>query len=380
LIYLDNAATTLPKPKAVARATAEAIQRFGNPGRSGHAASLEAGRTLYECRQALAALFHVKDPFRFVFCMSCTDALNQGIKGMLPDGGHVVTTALEHNSVLRPLHAMQERRQITLTIVEPRPDGYIHPEDIAGALNAQTRLVVINHASNVTGAVQPVKAVADVCYRSGVPLLVDGAQAAGCLPVDLSPAGVDLYAFPAHKGLLGPQGAGALFIRESCAPVPLREGGTGSSSMMLTQPQDLPDRYESGTAPAPAIAGMLAGTLYVQPRLTEIAATELRLTAMLWEGLRGVSGVTLYGPTPDLPRVGVVTLNVGALDPSIVADSLFAKYGIACRAGLHCAPLAHRSLGTMNQGAVRLSIGPFNTQEDIHAAVRAVHRISKNGV
>jgi cysteine desulfurase/selenocysteine lyase len=379
LIYLDNAATSLPKPKDVSKAMVLALERFGNPGRSGHKASLEAGRAMYACREELCGLFNTKDPFRYVFCSSCTDALNQAIKGMLPEGGHVVTTALEHNSVLRPLHTLKERGLVTLSVVYPRPDGYIAPEDIAREINPRTKLVAVNHASNVTGAVQPIEAIADICYRRGVPLLVDGAQSAGCFPVDLGLQGIDLFAFPGHKGLLGPQGSGALYIRESCAPLPLREGGTGSSSMVLTQPMDMPDRYESGTAPTPAIAGLLAGTRYVRRNFHAIVGTEKKLTEELWRGLGKIAGVSLYGPAPGAgPRVGVVTFNIGDMDASAVADRLWAEAGVACRAGLHCAPLAHRSLGTDRRGAIRLSIGPFNTPEDIRSAVKAVHGIARS--
>jgi cysteine desulfurase family protein len=380
LIYLDNAATSMPKPRIVPRAVEAAIERFGNPGRSGHRAALEAGQAMYECREELCGLFNVKDPFRFVYCYSCTDALNEAIKGMLPEGGHVVTTALEHNSVLRPLHTLKERQTISLTIIYPRGDGTIAPEDIAREINPRTKLVVVSHASNVTGAVQPVEAVAELCYRRGVPLLVDGAQSAGIIPVDLSLPGMDLYAFPSHKGLLGPQGAGALYIRESCSPLPLREGGTGSSSLVLTQPLDMPDRYESGTPPTPAIAGMLAGTNYVLGHFKEIQAKENQITEELWEGLKGINGIILYGPPPGTPRVGVITFNVGDMDSSAVADHLWADDGIACRAGLHCAPLAHKYLGTENRGAIRFSIGPFTTSDEIHQAVKAVNRISKRGL
>lgn len=381
MIYLDNAATSLPKPKDVTRAMALAVERFGNPGRSGHRASLEAGRAMYACREELCGLFNTRDPFRYVFCSSCTDALNQAIKGMLPEGGHAVTTALEHNSVLRPLHTLQERGLVTLSIVCPRPDGCVAPEDIAREINPRTKLVAVNHASNVTGAVQPVDAIADLCYQRGVPLLVDGAQSTGCLPIDLSRPGIDLFAFPGHKALLGPQGSGALFIRESCSPLPLREGGTGSSSMVLTQPTDMPDRYESGTAPTPAIAGLLAGTQYVRNNFNAIVGAEKKLTEQLWRSLGEIAGVSLYGPAPERgPRVGVVTFNIGDLDASAVADRLWSRYGIACRAGLHCAPLAHRFLGTERRGAIRLSIGPFNTPEDIRAAVKAVHGIAKSGL
>jgi cysteine desulfurase / selenocysteine lyase len=380
VIYLDNAATTMPKPKTVARAVTTAIERFGNPGRSGHQASLEGGMAIYECRQELSALLHVKDPFRMVFCLNCTDALNQAIKGMLPDGGHVVTTALEHNSVLRPLHALKERQLIELSIIAPRADGYIYAEDISGAINGQTKLVVVTQASNVTGAVQPVEEIAKACYKLGVPLLVDGAQSAGCMPIDLTAAGFDLFAFPGHKGLLGPQGSGGLYIKESCAPLPLREGGTGSSSSLMSQPMDMPDRYESGTAGTPAITGLLAGTNYVRQNLNAIMATEKKLTEELWDGLKKIDGVTIYGPQPSQPRLGVITFNIGDLDASAAADKLSGQYGIACRAGLHCAPLVHQWMGTGSRGAIRFSVGPFNTSEEIRSAVKAVYKIQKDGL
>ncbi len=380
MIYLDNAATSLPKPPAVARATAAAIQRYGNPGRSGHRASLEAGETIFACRQEMAALLGADDPLRFVFCANCTDALNEAIKGMLPDGGHVVLTALEHNSALRPLFTLEARGAVTLTVVQPRPDGYIDPDDYEAALRADTRLAVVNHASNVTGAVQPVLEFAARCYRKGVPILVDGAQSVGCVPLDLSQCHIDLLAFPGHKGLLGPQGSGALFVRSSCAPRPLREGGTGSASLLMTQPPDLPELYESGTQATPAIAGLAEGTRYVRRHFDAIVQREDTLTAELWEGLSSVGGVVLYGPPPGKPRVGVVSFNIADLDASACADWLSGERDIACRAGLHCAPLAHRFLGTAERGALRFSVGPFTTSEDIRAAVRAVHHLATKGL
>ncbi len=377
MIYLDNAATSLPKPRPVSQAMGEACMRCGNPGRSGHAASLEGGQILYGCRQELAGLLGVADPFCFVYCSNCTDALNQAIKGSLNPGDHVVTTALEHNSVLRPLYTLKERRQISLTVIYPRADGYLQPDDIAKAITDRTRLVVVTHASNVTGAVQPVQAIAAVCARYSVPLLVDGAQTIGSMPVNIEAIGADMVAFPGHKGLLGPQGTGALYIHPRCTPQPLREGGTGSSSLALTQPLDLPDRYESGTAATPAIAGLWAGARHVRRNLDAIARTEDRLTERLWEGLSAVNGVTLYGPPPGKPRVGVVTFNLANKSATDVADRLSEKYNIACRAGLHCAPLAHRFLGTQETGAVRFGIGPFNTSKEIDTAVRAIRELSK---
>ena len=379
MIYLDSAATSLPKPKAVIEAMSTACRRYGNPGRSGHKASLEAGQAIYNCRAALGQFLGVNDPFRIVFCSNCTDALNQAIKGMLHEGGHVVTTALEHNSVLRPLYTLKERLLITLSVVYPRSDGYIEPNDIAAEINPRTRLVVVTHASNVTGAVQRIGDIAAICTQRNVPLLVDSAQAIGCIPVNIQALGADMVAFPGHKGLLGPQGCGGLYIGAGCSPLPLREGGTGSSSLSLTQPMDLPDRYESGTAATPAIAGLWAGVTYVQKNLKSIMDIEERLTAQLWDGLKGIKGVTLYGPPPGKPRVGVVTFNIANLAATEAADRLSVENDIACRAGLHCAPLAHRFLGTQEIGAIRFSIGPFNSSADIHLAVKAVGKLSARG-
>lgn len=376
MIYLDNAATSLPKPAIVPKAMAEACQHCGNPGRSGHAASLEAGSVLYACRVAMAGLLGVADPLTIVYCNNCTDALNQAIKGMLRPGDHAVTTALEHNSVLRPLYTLKDRLGITLTIIYPRADGYIDPTDIANAIQPNTRLVVTTQASNVTGAVQPVADIAAVCQRHRVPLLVDAAQSVGCMQVNIESIGADMVAFPGHKGLLGPQGTGALYIHPRCAPQPLREGGTGSSSLVLTQPTDMPDRYESGTAATPAIAGLWAGVRYVRENLDKLIDQEHRLTERLWEGLRAINGVTLYGPQPNQPRVGVITFTLKNMGSSEAADRLSVEYNIACRAGLHCAPLAHRFLGTQEIGAIRFGIGPFNTAAEIDAAVRAVSKIA----
>lgn len=375
MIYLDNAATSHPKPDPVIRAVVRAMTDINaNPGRSGHARALAAARQVLNTREALAKLIGAGDVMSVIHCFNCTDALNLAIKGTLHLGDHVIATALEHNSVLRPLWGLAARRRIELTLIEPRPDGFIDPEDVACAVTERTALIVCTHASNVTGAIQPVAAIGQVAKRRGVRYLIDGAQALGAMPVDVRALGCDLYAFPGHKSLLGPQGSGGLYIRPGVKLNPLREGGTGSASDSLMQPSELPERYESGTVNLPGIAGLGAGVAYVAQRLSQIMIHERELTGALMEGLRAVPGVTIYSPDEEAARAGIVTFNVGDKSSSQAADALSAK-GFAVRGGLHCAPRAHRFLNTLQRGAVRVSVGYANTFEEIDALIDAVKGI-----
>ena len=375
MIYLDNAATSHPKPDPVIRAVVRAMTDINaNPGRSGHARALAAARQVLNTREALAKLIGAGDGMSVIHCFNCTDALNLAIKGTLHLGDHVIATALEHNSVLRPLWGLAARRRIELTLIEPRPDGFIDPEDVACAVTERTALIVCTHASNVTGAIQPVAAIGQVAKRRGVRYLIDGAQALGAMPVDVRALGCDLYAFPGHKSLLGPQGSGGLYIRPGVKLNPLREGGTGSASDSLMQPSELPERYESGTVNLPGIAGLGAGVAYVAQRLSQIMIHERELTGALMEGLRAVPGVTIYSPDEEAARAGIVTFNVGDKSSSQAADALSAK-GFAVRGGLHCAPRAHRFLNTLQRGAVRVSVGYANTFEEIDALIDAVKGI-----
>ena len=371
-IYFDNAATSHPKPTAVVEAVTRALtETNANPGRSGHPAAIEAARTVLDCRERLAALLGAADPMSVVHCFNCTDALNLAIKGSLRVGDHVVATQLEHNSVLRPLNALARRNRITLTLVSPRPDGFVDPEDIRDALTPQTALVVCTHASNVTGAIQPVAAIGQMARAAGVRYLIDGAQALGGLPVDINALSCDLYAFPGHKSLLGPQGTGGLYIAPGLRLNPLREGGTGTDSHRLVQPDTLPERYESGTVNLPGIAGLAAGCGYVASRLSQIMMHERELTQALWEGLAAMDGVTLYSPAQEAGRAGIVSFNVGDLPSAQVADAL-ARQGIAVRGGLHCVPGAHRFLGTLERGAVRASLGHANSFDEVEQFLRTV--------
>ena len=373
MIYLDNAATTFPKPAQVYRAASGVMERLGaNPGRSGHRMSLAAGRIVMRCRDALAALLNVDAPERIVFCLNCTDALNMAIRGLPLSGGHVVAMALDHNASLRPLCGMAARGEIALDVLLPGPDGAVSRAQVERALRPDTRLVAMSHASNVTGALQPAAEIGALCREKGVLFLLDAAQTLGVEPVHPEALCADLLAFPGHKGLLGPMGTGGLWLREGLTLSPYREGGTGSRSESPLQPDDLPDRYESGTLNLPGLAGLLAGARFVAAHGEEIREKEAALARRLRAGLAAMPAVTLYGP--DAPSVGVVSFNVAGLRSGDVADRLN-RMGIGVRAGLHCAPLAHRALGTLETGVVRASPGFFNTEGDIDRLLSAVWRI-----
>ena len=371
-IYFDNAATSHPKPPSVIKAVERALtETNANPGRSGHRAAIEAARSVLSCREKLARLLGAADPMNVVHCFNCTDALNLAIKGSLRVGDHVIATQLEHNSVLRPLNTLAKRKRISLTLVSPRPDGFVDPDDIRHAITPCTALIVCTHASNVTGAIQPVAAIGQVARSAGVRYLIDGAQALGGMPVDVRALGCDMYAFPGHKSLLGPQGTGGLYIADALRLNPLREGGTGTDSQSLLQPDTLPERYESGTVNLPGIAGLAAGCDYIAPRLSQIMMHERELTQALFDGLAAMDGVTLYSPAQEAGRAGIVCFNVGDRPSAQVADAL-ARRGIAVRGGLHCAPGAHRFLGTLERGAVRASLGHANSFDEVEQFLRAV--------
>lgn len=376
-LYFDNAATSSPKPQIVLDRIQAALTEFNaNPGRSGHPAALAAAREVLTCREALAALLGCEDPARIAFAFNCTDALNLAIKGVLRYGDHAIATQLEHNSVLRPLSALAARGRISLSIVPPRPDGFVSPDDIRAAIRKNTRLIAVTHASNVTGAIQPVAAIGQMSRREGVCYLIDGAQALGALPVNVRALGCDLYAFPGHKSLLGPMGTGGLYIRPGLSLRPLREGGTGTDSESVLQPESLPEKYESGTLNLPGIAGLGAGCAFVKERVSAIMAHERELTQAVYEGLSAIPGAEIYSPREEAARAGIVSFNLEGMTSSDVSDRL-ANAGIAVRGGLHCAPGAHRFLNTLRRGAVRASVGYANTFEEVDAFLAAVKRIAK---
>ena len=392
MIYFDNAATSWPKPPGVAQAMVHFLNEIGaNPGRSGHRRSVEAGRIVYEAREAVAELFNFDDPLRVVFGSNVTEALNLALCGYLRPGDHVITSSVEHNSVMRPLRAL-ERDGVAVTVVPCAPDGTLDPADVEAAIQPDTVMVVLNHASNVTGTLLPVAEVGHICRRHGLLLLVDAAQTAGAYPIDVQAESIDLLAFTGHKRLLGPMGTGGLLIGERVDVEriePLKRGGTGSRSEHEEQPDFLPDRCESGTLNAVGLAGLLAGVRFVaEVGVDTIRRHEEELTAQLIAGLKAIPstalrrssgqgsgrrpGVTVYGPGDATRQTATVSFNVAGLLPSEVGLRLDEEYGIMARVGLHCAPAAHRTIGTFPTGTVRFGLGYFNTADEVEAAVRAI--------
>jgi cysteine desulfurase family protein len=380
MIYLDNAATSWPKPEAVYQAMDSLMRNTGaSPGRSGHLLSITAARIIYETREAVAQLFGVHDPAHIVFTSNATEALNLAIKGLLHIGDHAVTTSLEHNSVMRPLRAL-EKKGIEVSVVNCSANGSLDPGDIERAIRPYTRLIVLSHASNVVGTFLPVAEVGRIAREHEVPLLVDAAQSAGCYPIDFEAMKIDLLAFSGHKSLYGPQGTGALCIREGIESLlePLKYGGTGSYSEYEHQPEFLPDKYESGTPNTVGLAGLGAGVRFVmQEGLSNIREKEERLTKLLMDGLTTIPGVDIYGNSHPGDRVAIVSFNISGLTPSEVALQLEEDFRIMCRPGLHCSPVAHKTLGTFPEGSVRLSLGYFNSVHDIERTLEAVRQIAR---
>ncbi len=377
MIYLDNAATTWPKPEGVLAAMHHSIAEAGaNPGRGGHDLAIQAGRLIYNTREKVAALFGLSDPLQVVFTANATEALNTILFGLLEPGDHVVTSSLEHNAVARPLHQLS-KRGVTATAVATDPRDGLEPQKVREAILPNTRLLVFTHASNVFGTLLPIHELARIATAAGVPILVDAAQTAGVMPIDMTGMGVDYLAAPGHKGLYGPQGTGVLCINSQRTIRPLRFGGTGSRSESLEQPEMLPDLLESGTPNTPGIAGLGAGLDYLQTRgLEPLYLHENALIERLHAGLLEIPGVAVYGPGRGNKRAAVLSFNIGKVDSASVAHRLDRRYGIAVRAGLHCAPWAHQSAGTLEQGTVRVSVGDFNTAAEIDHLITAVEQLS----
>jgi len=384
MIYLDNAATSWPKPKAVPEAVAASITDAGaNPGRAGHRLANDAAHIVYDARVAVAELLGATDPMRVSLGPNVTWALNLVLRGLLHPGDHVITTSMEHNAVMRPLRAL-EAQGVAVTVVPCAPDGTLDPQRIAKAIRSDTALVAMNHASNVVGTIQPVAEVAEIAHRHGLPLLLDTAQSAGAIPIDMNACGVDLLAFTGHKSLYGPMGTGGLILSERFdyeQLEPLVRGGTGSRSEEEIQPDFLPDKFESGTMNVPGLAGLVAGIAWIRERgIENIRAHEIALTQRLIDGLRAIPGVTVYGTQDATKQTGAVSLTIAGADVGLVGFRLDDEFGIMCRVGLHCAPGAHRTIGTFPKGTIRLSAGAWTTADEIDAAIVAIAEIAEEQI
>lgn len=379
MIYFDNAATSWPKPPAVTEAMVHFMSDIGaNPGRSAHRLSVAAARVVYEAREALAQLFDIADPLRIAFSLNVTGALNLALCGILRPGDHVVTSSMEHNSVMRPLRAL-ERDGVEVTVVRCSPEGLLDPTDIEKAIKPNTRMIALNHASNVVGTILPISEAGEIARRHRVLLLIDAAQTAGACPIDVEAYKVDLLAFTGHKSLYGPMGTGGLYIGQRVNLEefePLKRGGTGSRSELEEQPDFLPDMCESGTLNTVGLAGLGEGVRFLLERgVEEIRCHEVELAQSLIEGLLAIPGVTVYGCHDAERQTATISFNIKGLEPSEVGLRLDEEYGLLCRVGLHCAPAAHKTIGTFPTGTVRFGLGYYSTEEEVETAVGAVRAI-----
>lgn len=377
MIYLDNAATTFPKPKSVYDNVMKAMKEYGaNPGRGSHAMAMKGAKIIYETRELLAELFNLEDPMNVIFTSNATDSLNIAIKGILKPGDHVITTTMEHNSVLRPIKEL-EKFGVENTIVLCKIDGSIDVADIENAIKTNTKLIVTTHASNLTGTIFPIEKIGALCKKHNITYLLDAAQSAGVLDIDVQKYNIGILSVPGHKGLLGPQGTGALLINSDIEIDTIKQGGTGSESSSLYQPNFYPDKLEAGTHNLPGIAGLNSGIKYILNEGTKsIYSHEKELIDIFIKEIRNNKKILIYGPESMENRCGVVPINIFDMDSSEVAYILDSKYNIAIRSGLHCAPLAHKTIGTEKIGAVRFSVGPFNKKSEIIIAAKALNEIS----
>lgn len=381
LIYFDQAATSFPKPAAVAAAMMACLNEVGaSPGRSGHQLSIEAGRIVFNTRESLARLFHMANPMRVVFCLNATEGLNLALKGVLRPGDHAITSGMEHNSVMRPLREL-EKNGVEVTVARCSSLGQLDPAEVEKAIRTNTRLVVLNHASNVTGTVMPIREAGRICREKGLLFVVDAAQTGGSVPIDIEADFIDLLAFTGHKGLLGPQGTGGLVLGERVdlrTFKPLKQGGTGSRSEYEIHPDFLPDLCEAGTPNTPGIAGLGAGVDFVLAETVEkIHARQVTLITSLMDRITEIPGLKITGLREPQNMVPTVSFNIEGRAPSEVGLSLDEEYGILCRVGLHCAPAAHRSLGAFPDGTVRFGLGYFTSEEEIDYAASALAEIAR---
>lgn len=376
MIYFDNAATTFPKPPEVIEAVSDCLKNYcANPGRGGHKLSLQSGRVILEARELLAELYNSNSPDRIILTHNATEALNLALKGFLKKGSHVITTSMEHNSVMRPLKAL-EKLGIETAVVQCSRKGEIDIIDIEKEIRKETVLITVTHASNVVGTIMPISEIGSLAKNYGLEFLVDASQTAGVYEIDVDKMNISMLAFTGHKSLLGPQGTGGLYIREGLDLTPLKEGGTGSKSDSLYQPDIIPDRFESGTHNTPGIAGLCAGINFIKELgIANIRKHEQELAQYFRDGLKGIKQIKVYGTQDIYKQAPVVSINIGEIGSSEVSYILDQTFDIATRSGLHCAPIAHKTLGTLEQGTVRFSFGYFNTREEIEKTIAAIEQI-----
>ena len=380
MIYLDSSATSFLKPPEVADAVYRSFSDIGNSGRGAHLPTLNASRLIYDTREKLAALFGIGEPSRIAFTCNATEALNIAIGGLVAPGDHVITTACEHNSVLRPLYR-KEREGAGLTIVAADEKGRIDYDELERSCRTNTKAVVITHASNLTGNVTDIERVAEFTKRHGIVFVVDASQTAGALTIDVQKTGIDILCFTGHKGLMGPQGTGGIYVREGIALSPLKVGGSGVHSFDREHPSDMPTALEAGTLNGHGIAGLNAALSFLERvGVEEIHRREDKLARLFTERIRTIPGIVIYGDLDAKLRAPIVSVNVGDVDSAIVSDILWEDYGICVRAGAHCAPLMHRALGTTEQGAVRFSFSYFNTEKEVEQAACALREIAEDSL
>jgi cysteine desulfurase family protein len=377
--YFDNAATSWPKPQKVIVAMKNFFNKCGgNPGRSGHIRSIEAGRTVLKTRELLGQLFNIKDPTNIVFTKNCTEALNIVIFGLLRKGDHVITTSMEHNSVLRPLKKLSTDG-VEVDIVQAGQNGIIEPSEIFNRIKPNTKLIAVTHSSNVIGAINDIGVVGDFCKKNNILFLVDAAQSAGCIPIDVQKYNIDFLAFAGHKSLMGPQGTGALFVKDAKLLSPLMIGGTGSLSDREDQPDFLPDLFESGTLNAIGIAGLGEGVAYILKKgVNNILDHDRKLLDIFFNELSGDKRIKIYGDMHLEKRAGVASVNIEGMSPSSVGEILEKEFGILTRIGLHCAPRAHKTIGTFPDGTVRFGWGVFTKESDVYYAAKTLRNLSSS--
>lgn len=377
MIYMDNAATTMHKPKEVIDAVVAAMSSMGNAGRGVNEASLSASRLIYDTREKLCRLFGAEDPRQIVFTANSTESLNIAIKGILNPGDHVIATMLEHNSVLRPLYEM-EKKGVRLTIVKSNPEGTLDLADIENAIAPDTKMIACTNGSNLTGNYIDPEPIGTLAREKGIVFVVDASQTAGVFPIDVQKMKIDVLCFTGHKGMLGPQGTGGMYVRKGLSVRPLLSGGSGVQTYSKTHPTEMPTALEAGTLNGHGIAGLHAAVEYLEKTgVDTIRAREQDLMWRFYEGVKEIPGVKVYGDFSTKNRCAIVTLNIGDYDSSEVSDELLTEYGISTRSGGHCAPLMHEALGTVEQGAVRFSFSHYNTEEEVDTAIRAIRELAE---